>query len=182
MSRRTRFRRALQALPPRGCGLHADLLSVANLGVHAGLDASALLAEITPIALDRGGDLREIRTSVATALRGYHAARMPDGRVAFPHLPPKPKPAIDVASSLRRILERGAGFTIENLREQSPVRIDWPPEEGAARVLEALSEATGFHEVTLWRWKIPGHKIGGRRRYRLSEVQGFLIRMSRGAT
>ena len=41
--------------------------------------------------------------------------------------------------------------------------------------LKQTSEILGFHSVSLWRWKIPGHQIGGRRRYRLSEVQAFLL-------
>lgn len=40
--------------------------------------------------------------------------------------------------------------------------------------LRAVAEAVGFHPVTLWRWRAPGHRIGSRNRYLLSEVRAWL--------
>lgn len=40
--------------------------------------------------------------------------------------------------------------------------------------LRGLSRGIGFGVTTLRRWKVPGHQIGGAKRYRLSEVQEYL--------
>ncbi len=44
-----------------------------------------------------------------------------------------------------------------------------PPEP--LLTLQELSEKLGLSPCTLWRWQIPGHDMGGRRRFRLSEVE-----------
>ncbi|MCL4181130.1 MAG: helix-turn-helix domain-containing protein [Verrucomicrobia bacterium] len=40
--------------------------------------------------------------------------------------------------------------------------------------LRDISRRLGLCTVTLWRWQIPGHDLGGRRRFRLSEVKDYL--------
>lgn len=40
--------------------------------------------------------------------------------------------------------------------------------------LRGLSRALGFGVTTLRRWKVPGHQIGGAKRYRVTEVQEYL--------
>lgn len=136
--RLARFRDAVHALPARGGGLHSALLSAANHGALAGLDEYALLADLEPAARERGADQREIRAAVQTALRDCGTVPGADGRVYRPTPPPKPKPAINAAAALRAILARGEGFAEADLWEASPVRIDWPPDEDAARVLQAI--------------------------------------------
>lgn len=37
-----------------------------------------------------------------------------------------------------------------------------------------LARALGFSATTLRRWKVPGHQIGGAKRYRVTEVQEYL--------
>ena len=37
-----------------------------------------------------------------------------------------------------------------------------------------LARALGFSATTLRRWKVPGHKIGGAKRYRVTEVKEYL--------
>ena len=32
----------------------------------------------------------------------------------------------------------------------------------------------GVSAISLWRWKVPGHELGGRRRFRVSEVLAYL--------
>ncbi|TXH51627.1 MAG: hypothetical protein E6Q97_18100 [Desulfurellales bacterium] len=39
--------------------------------------------------------------------------------------------------------------------------------------LRGLARATGFSVTTLRRWEVPGHVVGGARRYRLSEVEEY---------
>ncbi len=46
-----------------------------------------------------------------------------------------------------------------------------PPEP--LLTLQELSEKLGLSPCTLWRWQIPGHDMGGRRRFRLSEVAAY---------
>jgi hypothetical protein len=37
-----------------------------------------------------------------------------------------------------------------------------------------LSKIVGVSAVSLWRWRVPGHELGGRRRFRVSEVLSYL--------
>ncbi len=37
-----------------------------------------------------------------------------------------------------------------------------------------LVKMLGISSISLWRWKIPGHELGGRRRFRVSEVLAYL--------
>ena len=48
-----------------------------------------------------------------------------------------------------------------------------PPRPEPYLTLRALSRELGVHECTLWRWKIPGHALGGKPRYRRSEVEAY---------
>jgi hypothetical protein len=40
--------------------------------------------------------------------------------------------------------------------------------------LAQISKRIGVSTCSLWRWKVPGHELGGRRRFRLSEVLAYL--------
>jgi hypothetical protein len=42
------------------------------------------------------------------------------------------------------------------------------------QTLRQVSKHLHLHPVTLWRWDIPGHSLGGAKRYRLSEVDAYL--------
>ena len=40
--------------------------------------------------------------------------------------------------------------------------------------LRAIGRRLGVSPCSLWRWGVPGHELGGRRRFRLSEVVEYL--------
>ncbi len=40
--------------------------------------------------------------------------------------------------------------------------------------LREVAKRLGISTATLWRWKIPGHELGGRPRFRISEVEAYL--------
>ena len=40
--------------------------------------------------------------------------------------------------------------------------------------LRELGRRLGFGTTTLRRWRVPGHDLGGRHRYRLSEIESYL--------
>ena len=40
--------------------------------------------------------------------------------------------------------------------------------------LRDISRILNISACSLWRWKIPGHELGGRRRFRMSEVEAYL--------
>ena len=40
--------------------------------------------------------------------------------------------------------------------------------------LRAVGRRLGVSPCSLWRWQVPGHELGGRRRFRLSEVAAYL--------
>ncbi len=37
-----------------------------------------------------------------------------------------------------------------------------------------LVKMLGVSAISLWRWRVPGHELGGRRRFRVSEVLAYL--------
>ncbi len=53
-----------------------------------------------------------------------------------------------------------------------------PVETGATAepylTLREIGRRLGVSPCSLWRWQVPGHELGGRRRFRLSEVQAYL--------
>jgi hypothetical protein len=51
-----------------------------------------------------------------------------------------------------------------------------PGEVGPERyvTLKACAERLGVSACSLWRWGVPGHSLGGRRRFRVSEVAAYL--------
>ncbi len=40
--------------------------------------------------------------------------------------------------------------------------------------LREVGRRLGVSPCSLWRWQVPGHELGGRRRFRLSEVAAYL--------
>ena len=40
--------------------------------------------------------------------------------------------------------------------------------------LKELGKILNIHPTTLWKWQVPGHRLGGCSRYRLSEVRRYL--------
>ena len=40
--------------------------------------------------------------------------------------------------------------------------------------LREIGRRLGISPCSLWRWGVPGHDLGGRRRFRISEVQAYL--------
>ena len=40
--------------------------------------------------------------------------------------------------------------------------------------LREVGRKLGISPCSLWRWGVPGHALGGRRRFRLSEVEAYL--------
>lgn len=59
---------------------------------------------------------------------------------------------------------RGAGATTQ---------VAAPPVEPLL-TLDATAKALNLHPTTLWRWRAPGHRLAGRPRYRISEVEAYL--------
>mgnify|MGYP000518931292 FL=1 len=49
-----------------------------------------------------------------------------------------------------------------------------PPASEPLLTLRELAGRIKLSPCTLWRWKVPGHEFGGRRRYRLAEVTAYL--------
>lgn len=58
------------------------------------------------------------------------------------------------------------------LRGETPVTS--PPQIEAFLTLREVSHRLNIHTSTLWRWNVPGHDLGGRRRFRISEILAYL--------
>lgn len=143
----SRYRRKLAALPPSGGGgCHPALLGVASLGVMAGVPADDIFRDLRQrVHGTRCVPDREIQVAVEKAAREIEpltAGRMPvpraKGSLPHPKVRPPVKPPFQGDAALRRLIEAGRGHGETAVMGQSPIRIDWSPEEDAWRVLEAL--------------------------------------------
>lgn len=137
--RAQRYADALRNLPASGGGgCHVALLSVANLGLLAGLTPDQIFRDLRAAA---HGPRRVPDGEIMAAVR--RAAQDHQNLGSGPRWTPQPsQPAIDGAATLRAILARGDGFTEPDLWEASPIPIVWPPEEDPFRVLEAIYPPT----------------------------------------
>ncbi len=125
----TKYRAALAAIPaPGGNGCHVALLGVANLGVLAGLDDGQVTADIRD-NIPRGTrpvPAREIQDAIATARRSAGTGQRTGGTGKRPRHPaPDPRPQVDVAGYMQKLLDRSAGAGEADLWEASPVRLNW---------------------------------------------------------
>lgn len=114
----TRYREALASLPSPGAGCHTALLSVANMGVRAGVSPEALFEDIrqTLPSGSRHVSDREILDAVNKALG--------DSKNGSFSPAPKPKPVVQNGDeTLRAIIAQGHCRTGEELTALSPVRI-----------------------------------------------------------
>ena len=61
-------------------------------------------------------------------------------------------------------------------RQEAALRLlqGQPPKLEPYLTLRDLCQCLRLGESTLHRWKVPSHDLGGRRRYRLSEVEAYL--------
>jgi len=41
--------------------------------------------------------------------------------------------------------------------------------------LREAAKRLGMSSATFWRWKVPGHQFGGRNRYKLTEIEAYLM-------
>lgn len=57
--------------------------------------------------------------------------------------------------------------------EPSPGTVNQEKVHEPYMTLRELAKALGFSPCTLWRYGIPGRNLGGRRRYRRSEVEAY---------
>lgn len=77
--------------------------------------------------------------------------------------------AMGAPPSLRK---QAIGVLRGNENALEPGNAPKPPEPYMS--LRAISRLTGISTTTLWRYEIPGHDLGGRPRYKLSEVESYL--------
>lgn len=132
-----RYQNTLSEIPPPGGGCHPALLSVANLGVLAGLDADTIFqnirAHISP-GQRRIPD-REIHDAIRKALADLK------GGSFIPR--PRPEPVVkDGKAALQRIINQATITTEVDLWECSPLRLWDKPQDDPARLLEMLYEPT----------------------------------------
>jgi hypothetical protein len=124
-----RYELALRTIPaPGGNGCHAALLSVANLGAMAGLDAGTIERDIRT-NIPRGSrhvPEHEIRTTVAKATANRPQAA---GRFYRPQRQRIAAPCrrFDGPAYRQILIDRSIGADEIDLWELSPMRIDWEP-------------------------------------------------------
>jgi hypothetical protein len=135
-----RYQDALSAIPESGGGgCHAALLGIANLGVRAGLTPQQIFEDLrASVHGSRSVPDREIQDAINKAASDY----TPSGRggIGSPGIHRKPQPRAD-KHTLKTLCDLGRYHGHEaDLWEASRIRIDWPPGEGASRLLEFLYE------------------------------------------
>ena len=60
------------------------------------------------------------------------------------------------------------------LRGDVPSPVESVPGPEPFLTLREVGRRLGVSPCSLWRWGVPGHELGGRRRFRLSEVVEYL--------
>jgi hypothetical protein len=129
-----RYYDALRNIPPSGGGgCNAALLGVANLGRQAGFSREQVARNLAAhVHGTRKITTREICDAINKAFDS------PANFVA------RKLARVDGPKLLEAIVERGEGFTEDDLWEASPIRIHWPPEEDAARILRLLYDPQDY--------------------------------------
>jgi len=60
------------------------------------------------------------------------------------------------------------------LRGEAPSPAERDPGPEPYLTLREVAKRLGVSACSLWRWGVPGHELGGRRRFRLTEVVEYL--------
>ena len=60
------------------------------------------------------------------------------------------------------------------LRGDAGQEVEVDPGPEPYLTLREIGRRLGVSPCSLWRWQVPGHELGGRRRFRLNEVQAYL--------
>lgn len=85
--------------------------------------------------------------------------------------------------TLEEIVQAALSASPERKKEALRIlRGEIPPADAAPTLpplepyltLKEVAKRLGLNPTTLWRWQIPGHDLGGRRRFRLHEVAAYL--------
>lgn len=138
-TRANRYHDELRNIPASGGGgCHVALLRVANFGRLAGVSADQIAQDL---AAHVHGTRRVTASEITkTVNKAFNSQSTFTPNVSM--RPATPTPKVDGAKLLAGIVERGADFIEAELRESSPVRIDWPPEQDASEVLRRLYHST----------------------------------------
>ncbi|MCX6908162.1 MAG: hypothetical protein NTY01_08975 [Verrucomicrobia bacterium] len=142
MSAAARYEEAVASLPASGGGgCHAALLGVANLGAIAGVAADQCASDLRAhVRGSRHVSDGEIKAAVAKAFTEHgNGQRRP--RHAYLSSSTA-RPGLDAGKMLRGILDKGDGAGEADVWELSPVRLDWPAEADATRLLRILYKST----------------------------------------
>jgi len=125
---RDQYAEALAILPPSGGGgCHAALLGVANRGRIAGLKPERVFDDLRArVRGTRDVTNEEIMAAVNKAFVSDLKAPARERRA---------RPRVNGTAARDRIIKAGAGTTMTGILERSPVAIDWPADQDAARFL-----------------------------------------------
>lgn len=128
-----RYQDALNNIPPPGCGCHSFLLSVANLGIIAGMEQQTIFADIRKAIPGGSRHIpdREIADAINKAMIDHNGS-------AFT---PKAKSAPvvqDGKATLQKIILQGKISDEADLWEASPLRLREEPKDDPALLLSAL--------------------------------------------
>lgn len=70
--------------------------------------------------------------------------------------------------------QREAALSVLRGQARGGDSTEWPSVAEPYLTLRETARRLGLSAATLGRWRIPGHGLGGRWRYRLSEVEAYL--------
>jgi hypothetical protein len=127
------YRDRLQNIPPPGCGCHTFLLSVANSGVIAGIEADQIFRDIRANIPEgtRAIPDREFEEAIKKAVEDYRGGTFTPG--------PRPAPVVkDGAAARQKILQQGKFTGEAELMESSPIHLLDGGEKDPRLFLETL--------------------------------------------
>jgi len=139
MNHLARYQERLANIPAPGGGCHVSLLGVANLGIMGGIDPETLFHEIRqaiPEGARRISD-QEIHAAIRRAMNDH----LPTGETYNRYKLQKPEPSIkNGKTALQNIIKQSKISDEADLWEDSPVRLDWEPQEDAGKFLFVMFE------------------------------------------
>jgi hypothetical protein len=80
----------------------------------------------------------------------------------------------EILKALLSATDEQKGTALRLLRGEQEQEASKPDKPEPYLTLKGVAKMLNISPCSLWRWGVPGHSLGGRRKFRASEVQAYL--------